>query len=467
MVNPAPRKCVFDHDVRDMMTETIVALATAPGRSGVAVVRVSGSLVRHCIATLWSVSAPTPRQMNYGALTDAQGHLIDQGLWVYFAAPASFTGEDVLEFHGHGNPLLIDQVVARFCTLGCRLAEPGEFSKRAFLNDKMDLVQAEAVADLIAAHSKHAIDMAFQSLQGVFSERIEALVANLITLRVYLEASLDFTDEDIDFLAEGDVEARVADLLQQLQAIQAAATQGVLLQEGVQMVVVGPPNAGKSSLFNALLGREEAIVTQQAGTTRDLLTQSLRLGDLVVTMTDTAGIRETDDCVEQAGIQRAKTRLASADLVVVMLATEHLDVMNHQDFMTSLSLPQRAQVVQVINKIDQWPKQKTPQLPEGVLCLSTRHGEGLDTLVATLQAHAKGMTQSEGCAFLARRRHLEALKVATTALQQGKAALLAHRAGELLAEECRVAQDALGQITGTYTHDDLLTDIFSTFCIGK
>lgn len=449
------------------LTDTIVALASAPGRSGVAVIRVSGPLAKACIAKIWAPKTLVPRQMRYGAIKALEGHVIDQGLWVFFEGPASFTGEDVLEFHGHGNPLLVDQVMAYFCTLGCRLAEPGEFSKRAFLNDKMDLVQAEAVADLIAAQSHHAIDMAFQSLQGVFSEQIDALVASLKALRVYLEASLDFSDEDIDFISEGHVIARVEDLLGQLQTIQKTATQGVLLQEGVQLVIVGPPNAGKSSLFNALLGRQHAIVTDQAGTTRDILTQSLRLGDLVITMTDTAGIRATADQIEREGIARAKAQVEAAHLILVMLDTDHLQTMTHDDFLADMALPDRAKVVFVANKIDQHDTLPSCITDTAITCISAQRGDGLDALVDLLQAQAKQLTQAEGAAFLARRRHLQALAAATSALQVGLTQIKVHGAGELLAEECRVAQDALGRITGVYTNDDLLTDIFSTFCIGK
>jgi tRNA modification GTPase len=447
-------------------SDTIVAIATPAGRGGIGVVRVSGAIAAGIAAALCG-RCPAPRQATLRQFRDAHGDPIDQGLALYFPAPHSFTGEDVLELHAHGSPLILAALVRRCIELGARHARPGEFSERAFHGGKLDLAQAEAVADLIAAGSEAAARAALHSLSGAFSERVRAIFESLVALRVYVEAALDFPEEEIDFLSEGAVGDRCATLHQQLQSLRDEAERGVRLSDGLHVVLLGRPNAGKSSLLNALAGDARAIVTEIPGTTRDLLREPIDIGGVAITVVDTAGLREAGDAVEVEGMRRARAEAARADLALLVL-----DVARGDDVSPLLAeVPPGVAVVALRNKID------LPQAHADVaigdsggrtletLSLSAKSGEGLDALRTLLRRHA-GVGEGSSGAFSARQRHLDALDRVGAHLQQG----LGHAAdgqGELLAEELRLAQDALGTITGVYTSDELLGAIFSSFCIGK
>jgi tRNA modification GTPase len=383
---------------------------------------------------------------------------------LYFPAPRSFTGEDVLELQGHGSPVALDLLLQRLLKLGVRLARPGEFSERAFLNDKIDLAQAEAIADLIDSSTAQAARSAQRSLQGEFSRLIDALVEELIQLRLYVEAAIDFVDEDIDFLAEGDIQHKLNDLTARLEQIQHSAKQGQVLRDGLTVVIAGKPNAGKSSLLNQLAGREAAIVTDIAGTTRDLLREYIQIDGMPLHIIDTAGLREGADVVEREGIRRAREAIAKADLVLLMIDDRHAD--DSEDWRAGL--PESLPVVRVHNKID-----LTGRLPgvsetsNGVeINLSVKTGAGLEDLRLHLKQCA-GYDSGAGEVFIARRRHLDALSRAHAAIANGLKQLLGPRAPELLAEDLRLAQYALSEITGEFTPDDLLGRIFSSFCIGK
>ena len=446
-----------------MATDTIAAIATPPGRGGVGIVRVSGpgvtAIARGIVGEL-----PKPRYARFTPFLDADGTVIDQGLVLYFPAPHSFTGEAVLELHGHGGPVVMDLLLKRVLALGARLARPGEFSERAFLNDKLDLAQAEAVADLIDAESEAAARLASRSLQGAFSRRIQELVEGLVALRVYVEAALDFPDEEIDFLADGQIARRLEGLMEAVAQVRASAGTGRLLRDGMTLVIAGLPNAGKSSLLNALAGVESAIVTEVPGTTRDLLRERITLEGVPLHLVDTAGLRATDDAVEREGVRRARRELARADRVLWVYDAA-ADGDNRG--LAEAELPQGVPVTLVRNKIELLGEAPALSEVEGVpqVALSAKTGAGL----ALLRRHLlecvgfQGVEQSE---FLARRRHLDAIDRALAALEAGRGQL-ADGAGELLAEELRRAQEALGEITGEFSADDLLGEIFSSFCIGK
>ena len=443
--------------------DTIAAIATPPGRGGIGVIRISGPDVPDLLPALLG-QAPPPRQAHFGAFLDANAQAIDHGLALHFPAPRSFTGEHVLELHAHGSPVVLDQLLRRILELGTRLARPGEFSERAFLNDKIDLAQAEAIADLIDSTTESAARSAQRSLQGDFSRRIHELVEALIQLRLYVEASIDFTDEDIDFLSEGRIGEQLGALAEQLTAIRASARQGCLLRDGMTVVIAGRPNAGKSSLLNRLTGRDTAIVTAIAGTTRDTLREFIQLDGLPLHVIDTAGLRDdTDDPVEQEGMRRARAEIAAADRVLLLI-----DDHDPGDSETLLaSLPPELPVTRIHNKID------LSGHPAGLsndgngprIHLSLKTGVGVDSLIAHLKASVGYDSGAEGV-FTARRRHLDALDRARQATDNALARL---RTGEpeLLAEELRLAQHSLGEITGEFTSDDLLGRIFSSFCIGK
>lgn len=451
------------------LTDTIVAQATPPGRGSVAILRVSGPLVktiaREVLATL-----PRARQARYLSFRDRQGAAIDQGLALYFPAPHSYTGEDTLELHGHGSPVLMDVLQRRILQLGARLARPGEFSERAFRNGKLDLAQAEAIADLIESGTEQAARAAQRSLQGEFSLRIDALIEQLVQLRMYVESALDFPEEEIDFLADRSVAQRLATLLTQLSATHQAARQGSLLREGITVVIAGRPNVGKSSLLNRLAGRAAAIVTAHPGTTRDVLREHIQLDGLPLHLMDTAGLRESEEPVEQEGIRRARAEIAQADRILLLI--DHQEGLREDDraLMEQLAIP----VTLVRNKIDVSltepalrrisPMEKLGEIPE--ILISAKTGAGIDLLRGHLQERAGYQDAAEGC-FSARRRHLDALRRAQTYLENGQGQLRNQRAGELLAEDLKLAQHALSEITGAYTTDDLLGKIFSSFCIGK
>lgn len=444
--------------------DTIAAIATPPGRGGIGIVRVSGPAVTKLAVTLLD-SVPAPRRAELRTFRDAHGAELDSGLALFFPAPHSFTGEDVLELHAHGGPVVLSLLLQRVCALGARRARPGEFTERAFLNDKLDLAQAEAVADLIDAASEQAARAAQRSLRGEFSARVQALSEALIELRAYIEAAIDFPDEELDFLSDGKVGERLAAIHERLEDLQRAATQGSLLREGLTLVIAGRPNAGKSSLLNALAGHDAAIVTAVPGTTRDLLHEQITLDGLPLHVVDTAGLRDSADPVEQEGVRRAWEAARSADRV--LLVVDDALGFSAADRQILEQLPAGLAVTVVYNKVDlsgRAPQRDEEQQPASV-SLSARTGEGLNLLREHLKQIAGFQPFGEG-SFLARRRHLEALDRARLHLG-GAQQCLQERAGELLAEELRLAQQALGEITGEFSSEDLLSKIFSSFCIGK
>jgi tRNA modification GTPase len=451
-------------------SETIVAQATPPGRGGVGILRVSGRAASQIAQEILG-KLPKPRYADYLPFRDADGSTLDQGIALWFPGPNSFTGEDVLELQGHGGPVILDLLLKRIISLGgVRIARPGEFSERAFLNDKLDLAQAEAIADLIDASSEQAARSAVNSLQGVFSRRIHHLVEALTHLRIFVEAAIDFPDEEIDFLSDGKIEAQLNTVIDDLDAVRAEARQGSLLREGMKVVIAGRPNAGKSSLLNALAGRETAIVTDIAGTTRDVLREHIHLDGMPLHIIDTAGLREASDEVERIGIERAWNEIEQADLVLFMVdgtttsATEPAQIW--PEFMARL--PATLPLVVVRNKADITGESLSMEKvnAHSLIRLSARTGDGIDLLRDHLK-QVMGFNHNMEGGFLARRRHLQALELAAEHLIQGKDQLIGARAGELLAEELRMAQLALSEITGEFTSDDLLGRIFSSFCIGK
>ena len=451
-------------------SDTIIAQATPPGRGGVGILRISGRAARDvALAVLGKL--PKPRYADYLPFRDADGSTLDQGIALWFPGPNSFTGEDVLELQGHGGPVILDLLLKRIISLdGVRIARPGEFSERAFLNDKLDLAQDEAIADLIDASSEQAARSAVNSLQGAFSKRIHHLVEALTHLRIFVEAAIDFPDEEIDFLSDGKIEAQLNTVINDLDAVRAEARQGSLLREGMKVVIAGRPNAGKSSLLNALAGRDAAIVTDIAGTTRDVLREHIHLDGMPLHIIDTAGLREASDEVERIGIERAWNEIEQADLVLFMVdgtttsATEPAQIW--PEFMARL--PAALPLVVVRNKADITDEAlgMTEVNGHSLIRLSARTGDGIDLLRDHLKL-VMGFNHNMEGGFLARRRHLQALEQAAEHLIQGKDQLLGARAGELLAEELRMSQLALSEITGEFTSDDLLGRIFSSFCIGK
>jgi tRNA modification GTPase len=446
------------------MTDTIAAVATPPGRGGVGVVRVSGPGVPGLAQALLG-SLPPPRQARLQVFRDAERRAIDQGLVLYFPAPHSFTGEAVLELQGHGGPVVMDLLLARVLELGARAARPGEFSERAFLNDKLDLAQAEAIADLIDSGTAEAARAALRSLAGEFSERIEALVEGLIELRMYVEATIDFPEEEIDFLGDGEVQRRLADLERTFDTVAAKARQGRLLREGMTLVIAGRPNAGKSSLLNVLAGHDAAIVTAFPGTTRDVLREHIQIDGMPLHVIDTAGLHDSADPVEQEGIRRAWHEIEKADRV--LLVVDDTVGLAPADQAILAQLPAELPHTLVYTKIDLTRRPAARQDgPQADIALSAHSGAGLELLREHLKA-CMGYSGEAQDGFIARRRHLDALARARAHLDRGKTVLLRDRAGELLAEDLRCAQQALGEITGAVTSDDLLGRIFSSFCIGK
>ncbi len=450
--------------------DTIIAQATPPGRGGVGILRISGRHARE-VAQAVLGKLPKPRYADYLPFLDVDDSVLDQGIALWFPGPNSFTGEDVLELQGHGGPVILDLLLKRILQLpGLRIARPGEFSERAFLNDKLDLAQAEAIADLIDASSEQAARSAVGSLQGAFSSRVNTLVEALTHLRIYVEAAIDFPDEEIDFLSDGKIEAQLNQVITDLDAVRAEAHQGSLLREGMKVVIAGRPNAGKSSLLNALAGREAAIVTDIAGTTRDVLREQINLDGMPLHIIDTAGLRTASDEVERIGIERAWQEIEQADRILFMVdgtTTEATDPAQiWPDFIARL--PAKLPVTVVRNKADVTGESTgiTQMQSHTLIRLSARTGEGMTLLRDHLKQSMGFDTRMEG-GFMARRRHLQALEQAAQHLQQGKSQLLDALAGELLAEELRLAQQQLSEITGEFTSDDLLGRIFSSFCIGK
>ncbi|MGY8828474.1 MAG: tRNA uridine-5-carboxymethylaminomethyl(34) synthesis GTPase MnmE [Pseudomonadales bacterium] len=452
------------------VAETIAAVATAQGRGGVGIVRVSGPLAS-TLAQAICQRELQPRYAHYGPFFADAKQVLDEGLALYFPGPNSFTGEDVLELQGHGGPVVLDLLLRRCVQLGARLARPGEFSERAFLNDKLDLAQAEAIADLIEASSEQAARNALRSLQGEFSRRVHGLTERLISLRIYVEAAIDFPEEEIDFLADGHVLNLLDGVRADLAGVLREAGQGALLRDGMTVVISGRPNAGKSSLLNALAGREAAIVTEIAGTTRDVLREHIHIDGMPLHVVDTAGLRDTEDQVERIGVERALKAIGEADrilLVVDATAPEADDPFAlWPEFLDQR--PDPAKVTLIRNKADLSGESVVLEVCNDghvTISLSAKSTEGLDLLREHLKA-CMGYEQTSESSFSARRRHLEALRQASTHLEHGHAQLTLAGAGELLAEDLRMAQQALGEITGAFSSDDLLGRIFSSFCIGK
>ncbi|MDH5832346.1 tRNA uridine-5-carboxymethylaminomethyl(34) synthesis GTPase MnmE [Luteimonas kalidii] len=440
-------------------TDTIVAIATGPGAGGIGVVRLSGpAAVR--IANAVCDRRLRARHAHHVRFRDEAGVVIDDGIALWFAAPASYTGEDVVELQAHGSPPVLRQLVARCRALGARDARPGEFSERACLNGRLDLAQAEAVADLIAASDARAARAARRSLEGEFSARVDALAATLLAIRIHVEAAIDFADEPLDTLGGEALRQRLDEGRAQLQALLAAAERGRRLRDGLHAVIVGPPNAGKSSLLNAMAGSERAIVTELAGTTRDLLHETLRIDGVELTLVDTAGLREGGDAIEREGMRRARAELARADLAVVVV-----DAREPAAGLRALAgdLEAVPQQIRVHNKSDLLPAGSLPAT-DG-LAVSARTGAGLDALHVRLRNAAAGLDAGEG-AFSARARHVEALRRTAVACHDAAGALQAEQL-DLAAEALRLAHDALGEITGRTLPDDLLGHIFASFCIGK
>jgi tRNA modification GTPase len=441
--------------------ETIAAIATPVGQGGVGIVRVSGPdsrlIGREVLGFL-----PDARKACYTQFLDAGGVSLDQGIALFFPAPHSFTGEDVLELQGHGGPVVMDLLLQRCTNLGARIARPGEFSERAFLNDKLDLTQAEAIADLIESGSEKAAQSALRSLQGEFSLAVNKLLEGLIRLRSYVEAALDFPEEEVDFLAEDAIKDGLQQLQQDLASIQQRAQQGSLLREGMHLVIAGRPNAGKSSLLNRLAGREAAIVTHLPGTTRDVLREHIHIEGLPLHVVDTAGLRETSDPIEQEGIKRAWSEINKADLLLLII--DHRQGFGTEDQQILDKLPKKLPMLKVYNKIDLDHEFKRSD--EKGVYLSAQTGEGIEQLIDALK-EAVGYNASTEGLFTARRRHLQALEETAAAITRAEQQLTEYQAGELMAAELLEAQQFLGTITGQYTSDDLLGEIFSSFCIGK
>lgn len=445
--------------------DTVVAIATPPGRGGVGVVRISGpavpTIAQHLLGKL-----PPPRHAEYASFRDHDGTSIDTGLALYFPAPHSFTGEHILELQGHGGPVVMNMLVRRAIGLGARAARAGEFSERAFQNGKIDLAQAEAIADLIESSTEQAARAAQRSLAGEFSARIHGLIEQMIELRAHVEAAIDFAEDEVDFLSAAHVYERVQALLDEIDAVLASARQGSLLREGLRVVITGRPNVGKSSLLNSLAGHEAAIVTDIPGTTRDVLREVIQLNGVPLHLMDTAGMRVSNDVIEQEGMRRAQAELVQSDHV--LLVVDDVAGLTPEDRETVAAMPTGVALTLVYNKCDlsHRPPLRAAGAAHAVVRLSAKTGIGMDLLRERLQESAGYLGASSGI-FSARNRHLDALARARSALENGGQQLRERRAGELLAEELRQAQNALAEITGEFTSEDLLGRIFSSFCIGK
>jgi len=445
------------------MPETIAAQATPPGQGGIGIIRISGPSALQIAAKISQQKKLPPRRAVFSSFYDESGKILDEGLLLYFSTPNSFTGEDVIELQLHGSPVIIDLLLQTCVHHGARLARPGEFSERAFHNGKIDLAQAEAIADLIESGTETAARMATRSLQGVFSEYIHELVEQLIHLRMYVEAAIDFPEEEIDFLSDGKVQNDLQNIIDKLDEVMEKAKQGSLIKEGMTLVIAGQPNAGKSSLMNALAGNELAIVTNVPGTTRDVLREKIQIDGMPVHLIDTAGIRQSDNEVEIEGIRRAQQQLQQADHILWVY-----DAVNDPDHLNfaNTNLPGNVAVTFLRNKIDKLNETPVKNEAEKQISISAKTGDGMELLREHLK-NVMGYRGEESGEFLARRRHIEVLKRAKKSLDQANSALNEMQAGEILAEELRLTQNALNEITGEFTSDDLLGKIFSSFCIGK
>ena len=448
----------------NQFADTIAAVATPPGRGGVGIIRISGPGVPQIAEQLLG-ALPPPRTARHQPFTDTDGEVLDEGLSLYFPAPRSFTGEHVLELQGHGGPVILDLLLARVLSLGVRQARPGEFSERAFLNDKLDLAQAEAIADLIDSSTVTAARAASRSLQGLFSEQVNALTQKLVELRTFVEAAIDFPEEEIDFLSDGEAQRRLVEVTGGLTTLLANTRQGCLLREGMTLVIAGQPNVGKSSLLNALAGRETAIVTPVAGTTRDILREHIQIDGLPLHIIDTAGLRESDDVIEQEGIRRAWAQIEQADRVLLVIDDQA--GFSAADQLVLEQLPGNLPRTHLYNKIDLTKRSPGYTDKNGIheVGVSAQTGVGIEHLRQHLK-QVMGYQDSAATGFSARRRHLQALQATRAHLGNGNNHLNA-RNGELLAEELRLAQQQLSEITGEFSSDDLLGEIFSSFCIGK
>lgn len=453
-----------------LTNETIIAQATPPGRGGVGIIRISGAKTE-LVAQAVLNKIPTVRKADYLSFLDEEQQTIDQGIAILFKAPNSFTGEDVLELQGHGGPVIMDMLMRRILKIdGIRMARPGEFSERAFLNDKMDLTQAEAIADLIDATSERAVKSAMNSLQGEFSKKINTLTESLIHLRIYVEAAIDFPEEEVDFLADGKIAQALYKIMDNLTAVQKEAKQGAIIREGMKVVIAGRPNAGKSSLLNALAGKESAIVTDIAGTTRDVLREHIHIDGMPLHIIDTAGLRDSPDRVEQIGIERAWEEINNADQVLFMVDGTTTDATDPAEIWPDFidRLPSSIGLTVIRNKMDLTGESPVAVEDQGhsIFKISAKENLGLDELKDHLKQCMGYQSNTEG-GFIARRRHLDAIEKADEHLQIGKMQMEIYMAGELLAEELRLAQEQLSEITGEFSSDDLLGRIFTSFCIGK
>ncbi|MCP0915081.1 tRNA uridine-5-carboxymethylaminomethyl(34) synthesis GTPase MnmE [Acinetobacter indicus] len=448
-------------------TTTIAAIATPPGRGGVGVIRLSGPKSYAIAEALTQKQLPKARFAGFRQFYEASGEVMDEGLVICFPNPNSFTGEDVVELQGHGGPVIQNALLARLLELGATAAKAGEFSMRAFENGKLDLVQAEAIADLIDATSQAAARSAVRSLQGAFSTKVNTVLEKLIHLRLHVEAAIDFPEEEIDFLADGKILALLDDVTSSVTAVQQSARQGQLLREGLQVVIAGKPNAGKSSLLNALAGIERAIVTDIAGTTRDVLHEKITLNGLPITLTDTAGLRETGDVVEKEGIRRAIKEIEQADLLLLVydLSQGEDPLQLAQEYFADHLEPKRLMLIG--NKADLTGAEAVIGDYQGFrhITVSAKQETGVQSLIDAITAHAG--FQPEEDTFIARTRHLDAMKRTQYYLAEAREQLVDYHAGELVAESLRLAQNALGEITGDFSADDLLGKIFGSFCIGK
>lgn len=447
----------------DNRIETIAAIATPPGNGGVGIIRISGNKVPEIAKKLLN-KLPTPRKAIFSGFADANGTDIDSGIAIYFPSPQSYTGEDVLELQGHGGAVVMDMLLRHILSLGATLARPGEFTERAFLNNKLDLAQAEAVADLIESSTEQSVRSAQKSIQGVFSNQVNQLVEELTSLRIYVEAAIDFVEEEIDFLTDGVVEKRIIKLTEQLRQLQQTAKQGRLLRDGMTVVLAGKPNAGKSSLLNALAGHEAAIVTDIAGTTRDILRERIQLDGMPLHIIDTAGLRDSENIIEKEGIRRAHEEIKKADRILQIIDIREAETSQQlQDL-----LPKQIQITKIYNKIDL--TSVNPEIQESAgscnIYLSIKTGSGLELLKQHLK-QSMGYNETSEDVFIARRRHLEALSKANSYIDNALLQLQENQAGELVAEDLRFAQNKLAEITGEFSSDDLLGKIFSSFCIGK
>ena len=436
--------------------DTIAARATPSGRGGIGIIRVSGPGVTQIGRQILG-AMPAPRLATYSEFSDGKG-VIDQGIALYFNAPNSFTGEEVLELQGHGGPVVLEMLLNRVVNLGARIAGPGEFSQRAYLNEKIDLTQAEAVADLINSSTEAAARGAVRSLQGEFSTRINALVSQVVALRVFVEASIDFPEEEIDFLSDDRIALQLAEVYRELEAVLHETNQGALLIEGASVVLMGKPNAGKSSLMNLLTGRDTSIVTDIPGTTRDVVNETLQLDGIPLRLVDTAGIRDSLDKIEAEGVKRALAAGEQADLVIAVVDASEPDAPKQAE-----SLMDDPRTVVVFNKIDLVTN--TDRFIHAIH-MSAKTGVGLQSLKDQLKERL-GLSLHVGSGFTARKRHIVALGYGKNALAAASTLLTEQRAGELVAEELRVCQQHLAEITGEFTADDLLGEIFGSFCIGK